>query len=204
MSSYRYVNSNLHTAINVLKMFFFFWCCCRAPFIYIYFFFFALSSDANDSDFRPPCELQFKIRQNAQLKKSTKKKKTFALWQRRGTASREKNTHTHPLFRKESVTKPRTIKGGGGEEGVGNERIHRVDCNFTRTAILNEIKIVCTFQSAVGYKKEECVKNDGQQPFNKRKNHGIHLARPSPVDHVASRRSRHLCKNKISLSMVSH
>lgn len=131
-----------------------------APFIHFFFFSFypAISSDTNDSDFRPPCELQFKIRQNAQLKKTnnkTKRKINFALWQRRGTASREKNTYTLPLFRKESVTKPRTIKGGGwGGRGAINERIHREDRNFTRTAILNEIKIVCTFQSAVGYKKK--------------------------------------------------
>lgn len=163
MSSYRYVNSNLHTAINVLKMFFSSGA-AAAPFIYIFFFFFAISSDANDSDFRPPCELQFKIRQNAQLKKTAPKKKNFRfVAKKRYRLARKKHTHTHCL------EKSRSRNRGLLKEGVGNERIHRVDCNFTRTAILNEIKIVCTFQSAVGYKKEECVKNDGQQPFNKRK-----------------------------------
>lgn len=129
-SSYRYVNSNLHTAINVLKNVFFF-CCCSSIYTFFFSFYPAISLDTNDSDFRPPCELQFKIRQNAQLKKNnnkTKRKINFALWQRRGTASREKNTYTHPLFRKESVTKPRTIKGAGwGRRGAINERIHRED-----------------------------------------------------------------------------
>lgn len=82
--------------------------------------------------------------------------------------ARKKHTHTHCLEKSRSRNRG-LLKEGVGRRGVGNERIHRVDCNFTRTAILNEIKIVCTFQSAVGYKKEECVKNDGQQPFNKRK-----------------------------------
>lgn len=191
MSNYRYVNSNLHTAINVLKMFFFSSSfSAAAPFTY--FFSFAISSDANDSDFRPPCELQFKIRQNAQKENNNKKDNFRFVAKKRYRLARKKHTHTHCLEKSRSRNRG-LLKGGG----VENERIHREDCNFTRTAILNEIKIVCTFQSAMRYKKKKkknVLKVTGNNLLTNEKSWNPFST--ALTSRSRSRRSRHLCKNK--------